>query len=543
MATPSSAWESEIKTLSDIALIGTARFAEDARAALHGELPVDEFLARVDVGMSLERRVLLTAAVRAAYDRAGRSLPSNVEPFTAAPSETRATAANPVTALVMELITTQPPALLREALERLMRAELIVAPGTLPALLDVRDSRVRDILPHVIGERGRWVSTLDERAAWLLDVALEPRTIWQEGTHAQRIAVLREQRAVAPADARAWLAETWAQEKAEHRVQFLELFGVGLSSADASLLEDALADRSIHVRASAARLLSAIADSDTAARLSARADAFLGYEPPSGVLARVRSAIGSAAAGTLTATPPQAFEQMWERDGIAARPAKGVGERAHWLTELLALVRPAHWEERFGASARDLVRAAIESEWSQAILLAWSRAAVTHRSSVWITALWDGWRHLSLENATPTDQALRRMMREQLGLHMPPDDAEARVLEALGAPEPEMRAEYLALLEAIPVPWRDEFAHAVLRELARATKASTGPDQQLVRSIWIDYLERISPRLPRALFDDALALEAEMSATESLFPAQQRKLEQIRQLVQLRERIHQEIPL
>src|SRR2546430_7265667 len=82
-----------------------------------------------------------------------------------------------------------------------------------------------------------------------------------------------------------------------------------------------------------------------------RASTLLSYAPPAGgAWARVKSTIAGPPVGALTASPPPTLDASWARDGIPPKPPKGMGERAHWLAALLALVPPTRWEERLGAT-------------------------------------------------------------------------------------------------------------------------------------------------------------------------------------------------
>jgi hypothetical protein len=49
-------------------------------------------------------------------------------------------------------------------------------------------------------------------------------------------------------------------------------------------------------------------------------------------------------------------------------------------------------------------------------------------------------------------------------------------------------------------------------------------------------------RLAPAAFHDALALERDLSTADTLPPAYRRKLDEFRDVVRLRQRIHEEIP-
>ncbi|NEA81631.1 hypothetical protein G3I30_21765, partial [Actinospica acidiphila] len=97
------------------------------------------------------------------------------------------------------------------------------------------------------------------------------RRLWQEGLFAERVTLLTALRSRDAAAARALLEETWATERAEDRLMFLDSLRAGLAPDDETFLERALADRSRNVRETAAELLSALPASALAARMAARA--------------------------------------------------------------------------------------------------------------------------------------------------------------------------------------------------------------------------------------------------------------------------------
>src|SRR5215207_7641821 len=199
-----------MKALVEAALVGTARQPDRARAALAGDLPVDALLTGLDDTSAVERRVLLAAALHDTYARAGRMPRSDVDVVQPAGSETRPACAPPVAALLAELLDIRPRVLLAEALGRLERAGAIVTPALLPQLLDTRDPLLANILPRVLGVRGRWLVALTGGDDWLVDDAPDPaeaRRVWEEGPFPRRLVVLRARRRVAPAEGREWIAE------------------------------------------------------------------------------------------------------------------------------------------------------------------------------------------------------------------------------------------------------------------------------------------------------------------------------------------------
>jgi hypothetical protein len=531
----------------EAALVGTAREPDRARAALGGGLPVDELVAHTSDAMPIERRVLLAAAAHDVYARAGRAPTSDVAAIAPAPSELRSVCTVTAAALIGELIALRPRHLLREALERLDAADAIVTPALLPALLDARDELLAPVLPRVIGERGRWLAALTGDGDWLVTDAPddeEARRLWNEGPHARRVAVLRTRRRIDPADARAWLAESWASESAEHRAQLLSTLEEMLGADDAPFLEEALNDRSIVVRTAAARLLVRIPESDAARRFAARADAMLDYDPPArttGIRARLAKAIGFGDGGTLVVRPPEAYDASWERDALSAKPPKGVGERAHWLVQALALVRPAHWRERFGASPSDLIHAARATDWSGALLQGWSLATLLTGDDAWATALWDAWRELKLdEKSAPHEVTARGAMLLQLHRHLPRPAAEARVLDLMSLPLGELPFGLGALVDVVPRPWSASFGARFLARLREQLTAAASATQW-THGTWFEALTLVALVLPPESFGDVLDLERRLGEIDTLPAAYRRKLDELRDTIRLRHRIHEEI--
>lgn len=163
----------------------------------------------------------------------------------------------------------------------------------MPALLDAARARTDLRAPALAlaGARGMWLARLNPDwrfalrggaggAGELPDVTdgAAVERLWQEGLFAERVALLGAVRAHEAAAAPRLLATTWATERAEDRLMFLDSLRAGLSPQDEPFLEAALGDRSRNVRATAAELLSALPGSALAGRMAERALACVGPE-------------------------------------------------------------------------------------------------------------------------------------------------------------------------------------------------------------------------------------------------------------------------
>ncbi|MEU9051583.1 DUF5691 domain-containing protein [Streptomyces sp. NPDC048384] len=263
-------------------------------------------------------------------------------------------------------------------------------PQLLPALLDAARGRT-DLRPAALtfaGPRAVWLARLnpDWRFALRatpgggaslphLDNPAEVQQLWQEGLFAERVALLSAIRAGDPAAARELLATTWATERAEDRLMFLDSLRSGLGPQDEQFLEQALADRSRNVRATAAELLSALPGSALAARMAVRAGTCVALDH-------------TGEAPTITVEAPHECDAGMERDGVVAKAPAGRGERSWWFGQLVEATPLGTWPGRLGRrTPREIVAMPVADDWQGELHAAWCRAAVRQRDGEWARAL------------------------------------------------------------------------------------------------------------------------------------------------------------
>ncbi|MFC9928487.1 DUF5691 domain-containing protein [Streptomyces sp. NPDC127190] len=344
-------------------------------------------------------------------------------------------------------------------------------PQTLPALLDAARGRT-DLRPAALafaGPRALWLARLNPD--WRFALRAAPgggmslpgpeddegtRRLWQEGLFAERVALLGALRARTPAHARELLASTWATERAEDRLMFLDSLRLNLSAADEPFLEQALADRSRNVRATAAELLSALPGSALAARMAVRATACVAVDR-------------TGDAPVLVVEAPHECDAGMERDGVVAKPPTGRGERSWWLGQLVEAAPLGIWPGRLGGrTAEQIVALPVADGWQGELHAAWCRAAVRQRDAEWSRAL------LGSPSAPEAGGPGAVSLAER-----------AKLLAAL---EPAERAEWVAgfiavhglseafqLLGVCAVPWAGPLGRAVVDALNIARDAGSYP--------------------------------------------------------------------
>ncbi|MFF3875391.1 DUF5691 domain-containing protein [Streptomyces sp. NPDC001978] len=344
-------------------------------------------------------------------------------------------------------------------------------PQALPALLDAARGRT-DLRPAALafaGPRALWLARLNPDWRFALraapgggatlpdiDDADEVQRLWQEGLFAERVALLAALRARRPAMARELLAATWATERAEDRLMFLDSLRTGLAADDEPFLEQALADRSRNVRATAAELLSALPGSALAARMAVRAAACVAVDH-----------MGDTAAIAVEA--PLECDPRMERDGVVTKPPAGRGERSWWLGQLMEAAPLGTWPGRLGGrTPGEIVALPVADGWQGELHAAWCRATVRQRDAEWSRALLGAPSAPEAGGPGAVSLADRAKLLSVL-------DADERADWVAGFIATHGLSEAFQLLGVCAVPWAGPLGRAVVDALNIARDAGSYP--------------------------------------------------------------------
>ncbi|MGW5936886.1 DUF5691 domain-containing protein [Streptomyces celluloflavus] len=350
----------------------------------------------------------------------------------------------------------------------------------LPALLDAARART-DLRPTALalaGPRARWLARFNDDWKFALRDTGGPASlpgapedvprIWAEGLFAERSALLTAVRRRDPHAGLALLCTTWATERAEDRLVFLDALRDGLAAADEPFLEQALADRSRTVRAAAAELLAGLPGSALAARMARRAHACVGLDR----LAEADPAASPGAADLeISVEAPHECDAQMQRDGVVPRAPSGRGERSWWLGQLVAAAPLDGWRERFGGRApAAIVALPVAGDWRTELHDAWCRAAVHQRDADWARAL------LGAPTAPPqgTEAAPAGPARDlaKLLTILPADERARWVAEFIAA---HGLSDAFRMLGVCAVPWAEPLGRAVIDALDIARDAGSYP--------------------------------------------------------------------
>lgn len=337
----------------------------------------------------------------------------------------------------------------------------------LPALLEAARART-DLRPDALtlaGPRALWLAELNPDWRFALraggrsaagDAAADPeaaRLLWEEGLFAERVALLSGLRTSDPAAGLGLLRSTWAQERAEDRLMFLDSLRTGLSLTDEPFLEQALTDRSRNVRATAAELLAALPGSALAGRMARRALGCVSLE---------RTADGER----IAVEAPHECDAGMERDGVVPVPPSGRGQRAWWLAQLVEATPVGVWSGRLGGrSPQEIVDLPVADDWQPDLHAAWCRAAVRQRDARWARALLG-------PPPAPAGPVTSVGDPAKLLSVLPQDERAAWVARFIAS---HGLSEAFQLLGACAVPWAEPLGRAVVDALDIAREAGSYP--------------------------------------------------------------------
>jgi hypothetical protein len=243
-------------------IINTALLGTDKRGPGANELPAALAEAAAIIQQKTtdkEEQFLQTAALVFNYRQCG-TMPLNKENVTiekAAQEEKQYCSLLAVQTL-SDILDSESNSLLQFWLQQCSDKGRIVTPEFVPLLMNVgiQQKKLQNLVVACCGKRGEWLSRFNPE--WNFSTATTDEELWQTGSPEQRKLVLEQIRKVDAETARNWLMQTWPQEDAGTKIEFLLLLGINISAADIEFLESLSKEKSKKVKDIALWLLKQI---------------------------------------------------------------------------------------------------------------------------------------------------------------------------------------------------------------------------------------------------------------------------------------------
>lgn len=474
---------SPLSTLATAALLGTDRRPPDwpvldgPVGALLGHIPRD----------SVEKALLQTMGVLGTCQLAG-VLP-NKEDSAPVPAAEERSPKDTRVELLAGILTDGPARLQAEAFQKVAAAGRHLPHGLLPKALECarRCAALRPSLLGVLGKRGAWLAAQNE--AWAYAVGngdVEPLSDddWQHGTLDQRRLYITELRRRDSTKARELITAALSSDGARERTAFIQCLTTSLSLGDEDLLEASLTDKSKEARQAAGHLLASLPGSRYMQRMQTRVGAMLKKEKQ------------FLRGTTFTIEAPLTYDAAWKPDLVEEIKPKGenLGERAWWLSQLVACTPLEWWKSQMSMSAAELVAWANKSDWKASLLQGWAEALNCQRSEEWAAVF----LHVPVPaRRSLSDADLLGMLSQPLQEKFIAETVTSATTDAY--PMGTVLAEVLRALPLDAPSFSDQTARVILRFLKQQVNSGKARYDWQLRTTMVE----LACMLPSTVFDEA----------------------------------------
>jgi hypothetical protein len=404
----------------------------------------------------------------------------------------------------------------------------VLPPHWLPTVLMMLKENERVHARALLGATGAWLARFNPEWNFATAHGTPSEEQWELGSLQERAAALRAMYESQPDQARTWLERTWKTDPPDARAAFVAVLAASpaLSGKDEPFLEAALDDKRKEVRRAAAAALRRLPGSAFERRNIERLSTLLVLEPGTGLLSKLRGR-------RLEVKLPESLLKAAARDGIEPSPPqqRKIGERAYWLMQMIAAVRPSHWTERFGCDVQTFLGAVRGSDYAVDLLLALAQAASVHPDSVWAIEL--SQRLIAIEwGDGPSELSARVHAAIHELITTAPAQSRLTLVKQLAQEAPDARLSIvITAYEAAGHCWDETVTRRFFSQLAREVQSSAARPWGLNHADW-GRLAHVATAAP--ILDHMLAGGAADSPWR-------RPLETLRETLQFRAHMQQEL--
>ncbi|MCU0389806.1 MAG: DUF5691 domain-containing protein [Thermoflexibacter sp.] len=295
----------------------------------------------------------------------------------------------------------------------------IVFPTLLPELLNWGRNHLesKELISRVIGNRGMWLAYQNPTWYYLLPEHWEED--WLHGRIEERKSALKKIRQTQPLKALSLLEQSWAEESASQKTEYLQILEENLSIADEEFLKNRLSDRSGKVKTEATRLLRLIPDSELSQQTWEAVSACFTIKKPSKTSRNDAMQIEFELANTshglwIQTDKPKEIESNQSKIDYS------------WIYAWEATIIPERWEKHFQLAPHEIIEAFLESKNIKKHLQAILEAVIIYKNERWARAF--------LQNPSIRDARLLYVLpyqeRKEFAISLMSSDAD-EVVEAM----------------------------------------------------------------------------------------------------------------
>ncbi len=253
-------------------------------------------------------------------------------------------------------------------------------PEQVPSLLQKASENPgqADLLKPLMGAHTKWLAA--QHPEWILLFAEAAIEDWPNVGFQQRVHIFRKMRERDISVSLELLQSIWADIDFRQKKSFLKVMRFTVSIKDEAFLEMALADRRKEVRKVAAELLQSIPESKLLQRVWEGLDKLVNIKKGKGGKEKPEIQLPDEISPTMLRDGIDPSQQ-WLRGGL----------RASRLGQMIAIIPPEKWEEKFKRTPEDLIEIFAQSDYAIILLQALSHATTLHPNDNWAIAILEFW--------------------------------------------------------------------------------------------------------------------------------------------------------
>jgi hypothetical protein len=279
-----------------------------------------------------------------------------------------------------DILDAESNSLLQFWLQQCKSKERIINPELIPLLLHIgtQQKKLQNLIVACCGKRGEWLTRFN--LEWNFSTATTDEELWQTGSSEQRKMVLEHIRQFDPAMARNWVMQTWPQEDASTKIEFLLILGNNIGSADIEFLESLSKEKSKKLKEIALWLLKQIPDSPIVQQYQRVLQQAV-------TLKTKKSALGMVSHKELAVQLPADVDENIFKTGIdKLSNKKEYTDDEFIVLQLMQSVPPSFWETHLQTAPDAIIRSWQKDDTGKKLIPALVQAVVVYKDQRWATA-------------------------------------------------------------------------------------------------------------------------------------------------------------
>lgn len=271
-----------------------------------------------------------------------------------------------------DILDSESNSLLQFWLQLCKSKERIINPELVPLLLHIgtQQKKLQNLIVACCGKRGEWLTRFNPE--WNFSTATTDEELWQTGSQEQRKMVLEHIRQVDPVMARNWVMQTWSQEDASTKIEFLLILGINIGSADIEFLESLSKEKSKKLKEIALWLLKQIPGSPIVQQYQRVLQQVVTINPKKSALA--------------IQLPADVDENIFKTGIDKLSNKKEYTDDEFIVLQLMQSVPPSFWETHLQSAPDAIIRSWQKDDTGKKLIPALVQAVVVYKDLRWATA-------------------------------------------------------------------------------------------------------------------------------------------------------------